>query len=128
MTAHLEKIKFDFSGYNLITSVPMHRDKLKTRGYNQAAVLAKLLSNYFKIPFSNDIMTVVNIRPSQTKLSQDKRKENIEGIFRGRKNLKNKKIILIDDILTTGATVNSCCQELKRMQASIITVITLAKA
>lgn len=128
MIKHLEKIKFDINGYDLITSIPMHKNKLKIRGYNQSEILAKLLSNYFKMPFSSDIMTVINIRPSQARLRQDKRKENIEGVFQGRKNLKNKNLILIDDIFTTGSTVNSCCQEFKRMGANIITVITLAKA
>ena len=105
----------------------MHKHKLKIRGYNQAQLLAKLLSNNFKIPLRNDIIDTVNIRPSQAKLQKQKRQENVKGVFAARKNLKNKKIILIDDIFTTGATAASCCQALAEKQADKIVVITLSK-
>lgn len=127
MIKYLSKIGFNPSRYHLITPVPLHKDKLKIRGYNQAGLLAKLLSNYFKIPFRDDIIGNTNIRPSQTKLQKEKREKNVEGVFVVEENLRNKRIILVDDIFTTGSTVNACSKALGERGAENITVITLSK-
>ena len=127
ITDYLSKIGFDASKYHFMTCVPMHKHKLKIRGYNQAELLGQLLSNYFKIAFRNDIIYGINIKPSQTKLTPYKRKENVKGIFAVKKAIKDKRIILIDDIFTTGATAISCCQALREKGAKAITVITLSK-
>ncbi len=127
MISHLTKIGFNGSNYDGIVPVPLHKHQLKARGYNQSLLLAKLLSNYFKIPLSDDIISVTEFRPSQTKFKRQKRQKNVEGIFRIAKELKNRNIILIDDVFTTGATINSCSQVLKENGAKIITVITLSK-
>ena len=124
---HLKKMGFNPNKYKLIIPVPLHKDKLKTRGYNQAGLLSKLLSNYFKIPFKDDIIDNTNIRPSQTKLPKQKRKKNVEGIFVVKKELDGKEIILVDDIFTTGSTVNACSRALKEKGAGSITVITVSK-
>jgi ComF family protein len=108
--------------------VPLHRHKRKQRGYNQAGLLAKALSNHFKIPLNNDIIANTKIRTSQTKLAKTKRQENVEGIFRVKEGFAGKNIILIDDIVTTGATIDSCCRALRRQQAGEICVIALARA
>ena len=124
---HLEEIGFNTNRYQLIIPVPLHKDKLKIRGYNQAGLLSKLLSNHFKIPFKDDIIENTNIRPSQTKLPKEKREKNAEGIFVVKENLKNKNIILVDDIFTTGSTVSACSKALGEKGAKNITVITLSK-
>ena len=128
MANYLSKINFDFNNYHFITPVPLHRDKLKIRGYNQARLLAKPLSNHFKIPFRDDIMLNTNIRPSQTKLLKEKREKNVAGIFRAKEDLSGKRIILIDDIFTTGSTVSACSSALREKGAEIITIVTLSKA
>jgi ComF family protein len=127
MKKHLAKIGFNTAGYDLMTSVPMHKDKIKMRGYNQAEILGRLLANYFKIPFRNDIIYDISIKPSQTKFKPQQRQENVKGAFIVKEDLRDKKIILIDDIFTTGATVKSCCSALKEKGADVITVITLSK-
>lgn len=127
MIKQLSKINFDASNYHFITPIPLHRDKLKTRGYNQTQLLAKLLSNYFKIPFRDDIIINTNIRPSQTKLLKKKREKNVTGIFTIKKNLNKKRIILVDDIFTTGSTISACSNALKEKGTEAITIITLAK-
>jgi len=127
MIRQLRKIRFNPFGYDFIIPVPMHKNKLKMRGYNQSEILAKLLSNYFKIPFKNDIIADIRTRTSQTKFSGTNRWQNVEGVFEVKKNIRRKRLILIDDIFTTGATVKSCCQELRKNGANTITVITLAK-
>lgn len=127
MINRLKKIGFKGYDYDFVTAVPMHKYKLKSRGYNQAEILGKSLSNYFQIPFQNDIIYDISIRPQQVKLSFQKRKENIEGAFKVKKKLKDKKLILVDDIFTTGSTVKACSKALKDKGAQKITVMTLAK-
>ncbi|MFH1504543.1 MAG: ComF family protein [Candidatus Omnitrophota bacterium] len=123
----LSETDFNPSEYDLIIPVPMHKYKLKMRGYNQAALLAKPLSKYFKIPFEDGIMKSIDFGPSQTKLSRGLRQKNVEKAFTATENLNNKKIILVDDIFTTGSTAASCCRELKNAQSGLITVITASK-
>ncbi|MBN3040488.1 MAG: ComF family protein, partial [Candidatus Omnitrophica bacterium] len=124
---HLKKSGWSSSGFDLITAVPMHRDKLKYRGYNPPELLAKSLSNYFKIPFYNDIIAAVSCRPSQTKLNPEERLANVSKAFKVTRPLQNNKIILVDDIFTTGATVLACCQKMKEEGARHITIVTAAK-
>lgn len=127
MAKHLLKTGFNVNNYDLITAVPLHKYKLKIRGYNQAEKIAQNLSNYLQIPLRNDIIENIKFRPSQTKLTPHKRQQSIVGIFKASKEVKNKRIILIDDIMTTGSTVTSCSQALKEKGAGHITVITLSK-
>jgi ComF family protein len=126
MIEHLLKIGFSFSPFDIITAVPMHPAKLRNRGYNQSAMLALLLANYFKITFKNDIIYESEQRPSQSKLNAAKRQKNIEGVFCVKENMSGAKIILIDDILTTGSTVKACAYALKE-KGAMVTAIALAK-
>lgn len=127
MQKHISAIGLNLGSYDFITAVPMHKYKLKTRGYNHARLLAKLLSNYFKIPFKDDIIASTYIKYSQAKLPGNKRKSNVAKAFFVEKDLTNKKIILIDDIFTTGATIQSCSKKLKLKGAEKIIVLTLSK-
>ncbi|MCM8831618.1 MAG: ComF family protein, partial [Candidatus Omnitrophica bacterium] len=95
--------------------------------YNQTEVLAKFLSNYFKIPFKNDIIYEIKNKLSQTTLDFKERQKNVKDIFIVTKNLKGKKIVLVDDIFTTGATLEECSRLLKMHGAEIILGITLCK-
>jgi ComF family protein len=127
MIKHLARIGVDLCGYDFITSVPLHASKLRQRGYNQSSLLAKLLANYFKISFKDGIIYEKEERISQTKLLKQKRQQNVKGIFIVKERLEGKKIILIDDIFTTGATAKECATALKEKGAQTVTIITLAK-
>ncbi len=127
MVSHLSKIKFNFLNYDLIVSVPMHAYKLKSRGYNQSQLLAQLLSKQFKIPLGNDIIRLIINKPSQTRLSFSQRKENVKGAFLATKSLKGQRVLLIDDIFTTGSTAYFASMALKEKQAGSVSVLTLAK-
>jgi ComF family protein len=113
--------------YDIMMPVPCHPDTKKIRGYNQSFLLAKLLSNYFKISLENDIIQVACAKASQTKLLVTERQKNVEGAFKVKKEIHGKKIILVDDILTTGATIFSCGRELKAKGAKVVTAVTIAK-
>ncbi len=127
MIKRLNKLKFSFLNYDFIVPVPMHPYKIKSRGYNQAKLLANQLANYFKLPLKNDIISSDYIQKSQTKLSPEERRKNVEDKFRVAESLKNKNIILFDDILTTGATTSACWKALKEKEANSVYIITLAK-
>lgn len=127
MLEQLKELKFTPSGYDLLTPVPLHPYKIKSRGYNQSELLAKQLANYFKIPLKNDIMRSDYIKKSQTELDPLSRRKNTKGKFTAKENLKDQNIILIDDVLTTGSTLSACAAALRRSGAGQIEAITLAK-
>jgi ComF family protein len=126
MIKHLAKIGFKFSDYDIIIPVPMHRAKLRERGYNQSELLAKTIAKHFNISLRNDIINVKSLRPQQAKLDGTKRKENLKDLFEVKENMEGKNIMLIDDIFTTGQTVKECAAALKGKGARV-TVLTLAK-
>ena len=125
--AHLRRLGYRSLDYDCILAIPMHRHKLKTRGYNQAELLAQGLSKHFGIPYHNDIIMSVTDKPSQTKLSPDKRKVNVCDAFMVSGYVKDKKVLLVDDILTTGATACACAELLQQKGTKAITVMTLSK-
>ncbi|MFH1877155.1 MAG: double zinc ribbon domain-containing protein [Candidatus Omnitrophota bacterium] len=127
MQEHLERIGMHAYGYDYVTAVPMHPEKLKSRGYNQAALLAASLAKYFTIPFKNDIIYERKPKASQTTLTKLKRQENVQGLFSASEAARGARIILVDDIVTTGATIRECATALKIRGALAITAITLAK-
>ena len=112
---------------DLIVPVPLHWRRRFSRGYNQAHLLAKDLSNDF--PVSTDLVRIKNTRPQFT-LNFNKRQRNIAGAFavRNRHNFAGKRICLIDDIKTTGATLNECAKTLKSASAKQVTAAVIAIA
>jgi len=126
---HLLKIGFNLGDYDLIIPVPLHPKKLKEREYNQTLILARFISNYFKIALKDDIIYKIKDTVSQTKLEKTKRIENIKDTFLIKdKDMENKKIIIIDDVFTTGATLYECSKLLREKNPSNITLLTLCRA
>lgn len=101
-------------GAEALIPVPLHKKKLRKRGYNQAEVLAKALSDYMKIPVdANVIKRVKNTKP-QKELNDSDRVKNLESAFKMNINsVKYNKVILVDDIYTTGSTIDECAALLK---------------
>lgn len=125
---HLKKTGLDFAHYDLILSVPSHPLRIKERGYNQTELLGKLIAEYANLPFEKNILACKNYYESQTTLPNSQRLKNPKGCFSVSRSLPGKKIILIDDVVTTRATVSECSRVLKTTGAKNITVITLTKA
>ncbi|MGH1375774.1 MAG: ComF family protein [Alphaproteobacteria bacterium] len=111
--------------------VPLHPKRLLVRRYNQAAVIAHNLSKEVGIPHLSDAMRRVRATPSQGHLSGGARARNVAKAFdvmpRYRDDLKGKSVILMDDVYTTGATVNECTKTLKQYGVSHVHVLTLAR-
>jgi len=113
----------------LIVPIPLQNKKLKERGFNQSELLAEEVSNQIKIPLVIGVLIKIKNTPSQTKLKERERKENVKGAF-STKNInlvKDKKIILIDDVTTTGATLEEAAKVLKRAGAKLVWGLVLAK-
>ena len=116
---------------DLITAVPLHRRRLLSRKYNQAALMAQALAEATDLP--NDPMVLERVRatPSQGRLNKRQRRHNVAGAFRVRPGYQDRiagqQIVLVDDVMTTGATVEACARTLKRGGASGIHVLTLAR-
>lgn len=97
---------------DLIIPVPMHRIKEKKRGYNQAALLAKGISKRMNVPFDQKLMMRSRITKPMNKMNPQERRENVKDAFTLRleksKIVKDKTILLVDDIFTTGSTLDEC--------------------
>lgn len=128
MFGHELKDSKYFQDIDYIIPVPLHKHKLKKRGYNQSEWIANGLSKSMKVPV--DINTLYRKKDSQTqtKKSKYKRWENVGEIFGlANEGLKGKRILLVDDVVTTGATIEACAQVLKQQECKIL-VATLAYA
>ena len=94
---------------DVLIPVPLHSKRQRKRGYNQATVLAKALAKYIKLPVDDRFLLRVKNTVPQKELEIKERKNNIEKAFQISSNvIKYRKVILVDDIYTTGATINEC--------------------
>jgi len=125
----------DARAYDLAACVPLNRARLRERGYNQAAVLAKYAARYFGLPYARGLLVREGQALRQSTLRRGERQANVKGAFRldikkARKYNKNAisgaRIILIDDIATSMATINACAAALKANGASEVTGAVLA--
>lgn len=114
---------------DVICYVPMSKKAIKKRGFNQCEIISKSISYTTGIPISNCIIKSKNTKEQKT-LSKDERKSNIQDAFNIKRNydIKNKHVILIDDVITTGATLDECKKTLLKYGANEITVLTIAKS
>ncbi len=114
--------------YDTIIPVPISNKRKKERGYNQSFLIAKSISKKLKVENNTDLIKNKDI-VEQSKLNKKQREQNIKGVYslKNIKNLNKKKIILLDDIYTTGNTVNECCKVLQQAKPAEISILTLAK-
>lgn len=118
----------------VVIPVPLHRDRWRWRGFNQAAVLGRELARVWQLPFSVKILIRKKPTRPQVELKGKARTKNIQGAFAlipllksRRKPLGGKDFLLIDDVWTTGSTMRECCRVLKRGGAREIWGLTLAR-
>lgn len=114
---------------DLIIPVPLHKNDLKKRGFNQSVLLGKVTGDYLSIPVRENVLVKKKLTPFQVNLSKKERKINILGAFSVEKpeEIKGKNILILDDVFTTGATVEECTKELMKARAKNIFVLTLAR-
>jgi len=121
---------FSFRPYDRVIPVPLHPSRLRQRGYNQSLLLAREVSQKYLIPLDFTSLRRVRPTPPQTQLSGAERRKNIRGAFavQNPEPLAKASILLIDDVFTTGATVEECSKILLRAGAKRVDVLTLARA
>jgi len=124
--------KFQFQSWNinLIIPIPLHHLKKAERGFNQSYYIAKGISSQTSIAIKSNVMKRMRFTQSQTTMTLKEREENVEGAFKVRKtdNVKGKNILLVDDVMTTGATINECGKVLLDAGANCIYAATVALA
>ncbi len=114
--------------FGVILPMPLHPDRLRERGFNQAAELAKRVGKTLKIPVDFNACRRRRPTTSQADLPLDKRSANVRGAFECGVNLSGQDILLIDDVMTTGATLDECARTLKLHGAKTVTVAVVARA
>jgi ComF family protein len=119
------------AGADVIAPVPLHRLRLAARRYNQSAMLANALGRSSGIPVIPDLLVRTRPTPSQAGRNRRARAENVRGAFAIRPNLgariKGRRVLIIDDVLTSGATVAACARTLLRGGAASVDALTLAR-
>lgn len=124
----LNKYEKDFEGKILIP-IPLSRKKLKNRGFNQAEEIAKKLSEKLKIPILTNGLIKTKENLPQMELSGKERQENIKGAFEviKKEEIQGKKILLVDDVYTTGATMEEAARVLKEAGAKEVFGVVIAR-
>lgn len=112
--------------FDCVTFVPMTPSAQKKRGYNQAQLLAESFCDILNLPAPLPLLKKVKETQPQEKLGKKQRLENLVGAFAATQPLKGKTVLLIDDIKTTGATLNQCAMALKRRSAEKVLFLTVA--
>jgi ComF family protein len=123
--------KSDFlDGIDLIIPVPLHESKKRIRGFNQSDIISTGLSEATGLPLGTCILERISTSETQTKRSRYDRWINVEGIFnvKAPEKIEGKHILLVDDVITTGSTLESCAVELLKSKGVRVSVAALAVA
>lgn len=115
--------------FDIIIPVPLHPKRLRWRGFNQAVILAREVGRVCRLPVDPFILLRSRETPPQTQLAEEERKKNMRGAFSvdPAKSIEGKSLLLVDDVYTSGATVNECSRILLRAGAKEVYVLTLAR-
>lgn len=119
------------SGLNpdIIVPVPLHSSRLRQRGFNQAVLLGRLLSCHLNLPMLADALIRTRQTEPQIELSAAERRTNVKGAFAVKRSdaVIGKRVLLLDDIMTTGSTLDECAKELKKAGAKLVVAVTIAR-
>jgi competence protein ComFC len=129
LRAALDDTRLRGRRFDIVVPVPLHPTRQRERGFNQASLLAELLSADVSIP-SKPLLERTRYTTTQTALDRAERMENLHNAFRLRKNVdvRDLRVLLIDDVLTTGSTLSECARILKRAGAISVHAATAARA
>lgn len=124
-----KKIFENIKKYDKIIPVPISKKRYKERGYNQSLLIANEISKQTNLELVNNCLIKTKNIIEQSKLNKEDRQQNIQGVYsiQNEEIITNKKVLLIDDIYTTGSTVNECSKILQQARPEKIGVLVLAK-
>lgn len=111
----------------IIVPMPLHANRLRTRGFNQAAEIARHVGRLLEIPCAFDALCRLHDTPPQAGLHRDERWQNLRGAFGCPQPLSTRHVLLIDDVLTTGASLSACADVLRHAGAERIDVAVIAR-
>lgn len=125
----LNKYFLEFKKNEIIIPIPLHRRRLFKRGFNQAEIIAQIIAKYFNLEIRNDFIKRAWRTEEQTKIKDGERLTNVIGAFvcKNNKKIFGRDIILIDDVYTTGATMQECAKVLRAAGARDVRGVVLAK-
>lgn len=115
---------------DVVVPVPLHRDRERERGYNQAGLISKPLARELRIPHRAVLLMRTHPRPNKQVLSLEERWESVRGAFATRPSsqVDNLRVLLVDDVLTTGATLDACARASLDAGAKSVIGLTVARA
>ena len=125
---YAQEIKEHYTNYDYIIPVPLHKKRLKKRGYNQSEYFAKGLSEGLNIQVITDVLIKTKFTETQTYKSREERVENTLTSFhvQNPEIIHNKNILLVDDVITTGATTEACILQLQKSAKTMVGVASIA--
>jgi ComF family protein len=114
---------------DVVVPVPLHRDRLRERGYNQAELIARPLARQLRLPCRSVLLVRTKPRPDKLHLSLEERWASVRGAFATRpgSQVDNLRVLLVDDVMTTGATLDACAQALREAGAKSVIGLTVAR-
>ena len=114
----------------LIVPVPLHRKRLRERGYNQSQLIGAVLAQRWGAPLELGNLRRIRWTEPQTSMDASQRRENVSGAFAVRepRRVEGKRVLLVDDVLTTGSTIRACAEALREAGAEAICVVTVARS
>lgn len=116
-------------GADLVLPVPLHTGRLKSRGFNQAQLLAEVMARELSLPLDPFLLQRVRETPSQTSLSREERRRGVRGAFAVSRpdRLQGRSVLVVDDVMTTGATLNECAVPLFSAGARAVHAVSVAR-
>lgn len=111
-----------------MVSVPLTIKRLRERGFNQSLLMARVISKRIRVPLLMDILLKKKETPPQIGLSANERLLNLKNAFEVKEDIKGLRLLLVDDVMTTGATVTECSKQLMKAGAKEVSVLTLARS
>lgn len=117
-------------GADVVVPVPLHSSRRRERGFNQSALIARHFAEFHGIPVTEKALLRIKPTPSQTRMKKRQRRENVSGAFSCRRpaEIAGRRVLLIDDVYTTGSTVNECAKVLMEAGAESVQVLSYARA
>lgn len=111
----------------LVIPMPLSRERLRARGFNQAGEIARVVAVRNGLPLAVDVLERTREAPAQSGLSRRARRANLRGAFRCRARLDEQDVVLVDDVVTTGATAHEAARVLKRSGAARVRIWAIAR-
>ena len=124
-----EKLYGFLKKYDIMIPIPISSSRKRERGYNQSEILARKISKMAGIPIEMQVLKKEKHNQPQSSLNKQQRRENVKNVYKVQNELKiqDKKILLLDDIYTTGSTANECARILKIANCQMVGILTIAK-